>query len=231
MNDIKKVRKKINEDWLDAFPQLTKYSQGKFYKILGSVLTGIELIKLPNVEEYIPHFVIYSLWGNKKGSDLKACLSGPIVLKQFFNKKGLQYSVSYYKHDLEFSELLNDVKEQIPFSFEGDIPLHKVLSAIDEYSKTPPLSAAPNSYLQAILQEFKLELVLCNDNNDKVDDLFDQIKRRKWNLEHFSMCNVNYDDWLKKIEDNIVNKDELISRLNANKQDKKLEKLLQSSIK
>ena len=62
MEDIKYIKKKISDDWGNAFPQLSKYTQNKYYKILGSLLIGIELIKLPRVEEYSPHFVIYSLF-------------------------------------------------------------------------------------------------------------------------------------------------------------------------
>ena len=60
--NIKDIKKQVAEDWQNAFPQLVKYAQNKYYKILGSVIVGIELIKLPKAEDYRPHFVIYSLW-------------------------------------------------------------------------------------------------------------------------------------------------------------------------
>ena len=228
--DLKKMKKQVAEDWQNAFPQLVKYAQNKYYKIVGSVLVGIELIKLPRVEEYRPHFVIYSLWGNKAGKDLKACLSGPIVLKEFFNRKGLQFSIPYLKHDAEFSEVLKAVKKQLPFSMEGDVSLKKVLSALDEHTKTPPLSAAPNSYLQAALQEYKLEIVICNGSEKQAKDILVQIKKRSWNLDHFAMCNINYDNWLKSVESKLYNRDQILSQLNTNRQDKKLEKLHRSEL-
>ncbi len=224
---MKDIKKQVSEDWQDAFPQLTKYTQNKYYKILGSVLTGIELIKLPRVDEYRPHFVVYSLWGNKAGNDLKACLSGPIVLKEFFNRKGLQFSIPYFKHSSEFSGMLKAVKKQLPFSMEGDVSLKTMFSTLDKHSKTPPLSAAPNSYLQAVLMEYKLEMAICSGSEKQMQDIFNQIKKRSWDLEHFKLCNVDYEEWLKNVEDKIINKEELILRLNTNKQDKKLEKLQQ----
>lgn len=228
IKDMKNIKKQVSEDWQNAFPQLVKYAQNKYYKILGSIIVGIELIKLPRVEEYRPHFVIYSLWGNKSGKDLKACFSGPILLMEFFNRKGLQFSIPYNKHSSEFPELIKAVKKQLPFSLEGDVPLKKVFSALDEYSKTPPLSASPNSYLQAVLMEFKLELAICSGSEKQVQDVFRQIKKRDWNLDHFELCGVNYKEWLKNIENKIAHKEELLSQIETNKKDKKLEKLMRS---
>ena len=104
--DIKDIKKKVAKDWQTAFPQLVKYAQNKYYKILGSVLVGIELVKPPLVDKYSPHFVIYSLWGNRAGNDLKTCLSGPIVLRAFYDKRGQEFFIPYLKHDTEFSEVV-----------------------------------------------------------------------------------------------------------------------------
>lgn len=230
VENIKEIKKQVAEDWQSAFPQLVKYAQNKYYKILGSVVVGIELINLPKAEGYRPHFVIYPLWGNNSGKDLKACLSAPIVLKEFFNRKGLQFSIPFLKHSSNFPEALKAVKNQLPFSMVGDVSLEKVLSAMDEYSKTPPLSAAPNSYLQASLMESKLEMVICSGNEKLVQGIFSQIKRRSWDIDHFALWGIKYEDWLKNVENKITNKNELLSRLETNKQDKKLEKLQRSEL-
>ena len=89
----KEVKKKVIEDWQNAFPQLTLYDQDKLYKVVGPVIIGLELIKLPRTDEYRPHFVIYSLCGNKIGNDVKACLAGHILLKEYTIKKN--YNIQY----------------------------------------------------------------------------------------------------------------------------------------
>ncbi|MEZ4921387.1 MAG: hypothetical protein R2792_19995 [Saprospiraceae bacterium] len=228
--NIKDIKKQVAEDWQNAFPQLVRYAQNKYYKILGPLLVGIELVKRSSIEKYSPHFVIYSLWGNKAGKDLKACLSGPIALKPFYNKKGQEIYIPYNKHEVEFLEVLKAVKNQLPFSMEGDVSLKKVMSALDEHSKTPPLSAAPNSYLQATLMESKLEMAICSGNEKLVQDIFSQIKKRSWDLDHFSLWGIKYKEWLKGVENKITNKDGILSRLETNKQDKKLKKLQQSEL-
>jgi hypothetical protein len=228
--NIKDIKNKVAEDWQNAFPQLVKYAPNKYYKILGFVLVGIELVKPSSIEKYSPYFVIYSLWGNKAGKDLKACLSGPIALKPFYNKKGQEFYIPYNKHKAEFSEALKAVKNQLPFSMEGDVSLKKVLSTLDEYSKTPPLSAAPNSYLQASLMESKLEIAICSGNEQLVQDIFNQIKKRSWDLDHFALWGIKHEEWLKNVENKITNKNELLSRLESNKQDKKIAKLHRSEL-
>ena len=225
--DLKEAKKKVVKEWQNAFPQLTLYSQNKLYKIIGAIVTGIELIKLPRTEEYRPHFVIYPLW--KK--DVKACLDVPIILQEYYNRKGLQFSIPYEKHGIYFEEVLGSVKKQTPLSFAGDVSLKKLFDIIDEYSKMPPLSASPNSYLQAKLQEARLEIALCISSNNEVQNVLAQIQKRKWNIGHFAMWNIDFNEWLKGLQEKVNHSKEFLNRIAVNKQDKKLEKLQQSELK
>jgi hypothetical protein len=131
----KAIKKKVIEDWQNAFPQLTKYAQNKLYKVVGSCVLGIELIKSPHTESYSPYFVLYSLWGNKMGNDIKACMGGPILLRDFKTKNGYQYDIPYEKHSLFFTDVLNSVNDQIPLPFEGNISLKKIATAIEDSSQ------------------------------------------------------------------------------------------------
>lgn len=225
--DIKEMKKNVAEDWQNAFPQLVVYSQNKFYKIIGPIITGLELLKLPRSEDYRPYFVCYPLWKQ----NLKACLDTPIILKEFYNKKGVQFSIPYAKHDAFFSDVLSAAKKQIPIPLEGDVSLKSLFSAIDEHSKTPPLSAVPNSYLQAVLQESKLEIALCAGNNDQVQSVLSQIQKRNWDGAYFGMWKVDVSQWLKGVQEKANNREKLVSQVKLNTQEKKLEKLYQSELK
>lgn len=46
----KELKQEINKEWQSAFPQLGSYTQNKFYKVLGTLIVGIELIKVPFME-------------------------------------------------------------------------------------------------------------------------------------------------------------------------------------
>jgi hypothetical protein len=225
----KKIKKKVIDDWQNAFPQLTIYAQNKLYKVVGSCVLGIELIKSPHTESYSPYFVIYSLWGNRLGNDIKACMSGPILLRDFKNKKGYQYDIPYEKHNVFFYDVVDSIKNQTPLPFEGNISLKLLASSIEDSSQKPPLSAAPNSYLQALLQEakFKTALFISSEEAQKV---FYQINKRSWDLNHFKACGVNVNEWLQSLQTTITNRDEFLKQIEINKQDKKISQLNSSEL-
>jgi hypothetical protein len=221
----KTIKKKVIEDWQNAFPQLTMYAQNKLYKVVGSCILGIELIKSPHTESYSPYFVIYPIW--KK--DIKASLDYPIFLSDYKNKKGYQYDIPYEKHSLFFDDVVNSVKNQTPLPFEGKISFNKIVSAIDDISKKPPLSAAPNSYLQAALQEAKLKIALFIGVTEAQGVLV-QINKRSWDTNHFKACGVDVSQWLQSLQEVITNRDELLKQIETNKQDKKIAKLQSSEL-
>lgn len=219
----KEVKKKVIEDWQNAFPQLSLYAQDKLHKVVGATIIGLELIKLARTEEYRPHFVVYPLW--KK--DVKASLDFPFILKEYYNKKGLQYSIPYERHSAFFNEVIESVKKQTPLPFDSNISLKKIVSMIDEYSKTPPLSAAPNSYLQAALQEAKLKTALFIGVAE-AQSVLEQINKRNWDIDHFKACGVDVNEWRQSLQIAVSSRDEFLRQIEANKQDKRIS-LLKSS--
>lgn len=219
------IKKKVTEEWLNAFPQLLKFTQNKLYKVVGPCIIGIELIKSPHKESYSPYFVIYPLW--KK--DVKTSLDYPILLKYFKNKKGLEYDIPYEKHTMFFDDVLDSVKKQRPLPFEGNISLKNLMDALEEHSKTPPLSAAPNSYLQALLQEAKLRMALFVSLKE-AQNILEQIKKRNWNKNSFNMWKIDLSKWLQSLQDIITNRDEFLKQIEINKQDKKITKLNSSEL-
>ena len=221
----KAIKRKGIEEWRHAFPQLTLYSQNKLYKVVGSCILGIEFIQSPHIENYTPYFVIYPIW--KK--DVKASLDYPIFLKDFKNKKGFQYDIPYEKHSIFFDDVLDSVKKQMPLPFYGDISFKKVAIAIDDSSKTPPLSAALNSYLQAVLQEAKLKIGLYISSEESLK-VFEQINERNWDVNHFRACGVDVSKWLQSLQETISNRKDFLNQIEANKQDKKISQLKTSEL-
>ncbi len=222
--NYKKIKKQIIDDWRKPFPQLTVYSNDKLYKIVGAFIIGIELIKLPRTEEYRPHFVCYPLWKN----GVKECLNVPIILREFYNSKGLQYSIPYIKHSIYIDNALEHIIRQMPVSFDGDVDLQDIFKVIDECSGKPPLRAAHNSYLQALLQEAKLNLALYSGSNELIQKILGQIQNRNWDVEHFKICGVDLSEWLQGLLGKIKEKNKLISQIVANKQKKKFLNLKRS---
>lgn len=221
----KEVKKKVIEEWLSAFPQLSAFNQNKLYKVVGPCLIGIELIKSPFTENYSPYFVIYPLW--KK--DVRTSLDYPILLKDFKDKRGFQYDIPYERHSAFFTDVIESVKNQTPLSFDRNISLKEIVYVIDQYSKTPPLSAAPNSYLQAAVQEAKLKIALFIRVTE-AQGILEQINKRDWDINHFKACGIEVDKWLQELQKTISNKEEFLKNIEINKEDKKISKLKGSEI-
>ncbi len=219
--EFKQLKKHVTESWRDAFPQLTTFTPTKFYKIVGPVIVGLELIRLPFAEEYRPYFIMYPLWRE----DAKACLEYPIVLQEFKNRKGLQFAIPYSRHDFYFAEMQERIKKQRPILFTENVSSKNLLLLMDEYLKTSPTTSASGSYLQARFQEAMLKIALYQREEETAKSLLAQIQKRNWDKAHFNLWNSNVSDWLQSLNEEIKRQNELIARVELNKQDKKMSKL------
>lgn len=219
----REIRKKVNSDWQNAFPELSLFAQDKLYKIVGPFVIGLELIKLPRLDEYRPHFAMYPLWR----SDIKECLSIPIIIKEYYDRRGFQFSIPYDKHDGFFREVLDCVEKQTLLAFVGEISIRKVISKLDDYSKGPPLNASPNSYLQAAIQEAKLRIALYIDLAG-AQSIFGQIVKRKWDIHHFKACGVDVDKWLHSLQIAVSNRNDFLKQLENNLSDIRLSSIKRS---
>jgi hypothetical protein len=220
------IKKNIAKDWIEAFPELSIYAQNKFYKIIGSVITGIELIALPFSEDYRPHFVICPLWEK----DASKSIEYPGMMIEFKNRDGLQLNISYSNHSANFEEAVECVRHQLPINFTGNIHLGELLTVLMNYSVTSHLSASPNSLLQGRLYQFMLYCALYTNNAEQINRLLTEIKQRKWNIEHFGMAHVDPDVWITDLENTVHNHDEFMAQITRNKEDKKIKKLKQSQL-
>jgi hypothetical protein len=163
------------------------------------------------------------------GTNIKACLAGPFLLKEYNNKKGFQYSIPYQKHEDFFNEVLQSVKQQTPFSLEGDVSYDDVVKAIDKHSKTEPLSASPNSYLQAVLQEVKLKIALFIGEKE-AESVLQQIIERSWDENSFSMWKVDLNKWVADLRSIILKRNDLLIIVKENQQDKKISTLYKANL-
>lgn len=216
----KAVKEKVMTDWAAAFPQLTEYSSEKLYKIVGPLVTGLELIRLRGTEAYRPHFVVYPLWKN----DGKDNLDKPLFLREYLDKRRLQFSIPYEKHAIFFKEVSENVEENTPLPFRGDISLRTFFSYADAESRRPPLSASSDSYFQGMLQASKARCALYIDQY-KAQEVFNDMKLRNWNKTHFAACKVDVGLWLDELQSEINSRVSFLERIEANKQYGKMSKL------
>ncbi|WP_261511529.1 hypothetical protein [Chryseobacterium paludis] len=216
------MAKHIVEEWQKAFPDLSTHEKNKFYKIIGPLLVGIELKKLPMSDHYRPYFVLYGLWPNRNGNDLKASLVGPLLLYEFLDEKGFQYDLTYDPNLIPVA--VSNIKNQILIPLQGDVKTETILNLVDIVSKRPPLSHAPGSFLYAALQE-NLFNVLLYVNKFGAKDLLNKIAEHEWDENHFKLAGRDVYLWLASLRDRIKNRNEFLEAIDVNRNDKKLEKL------
>lgn len=223
-------KKVIFNDWQNLFPQLVPYSKNKLYKVVGPLVIGIELIKLPHVEEYRPYFVIYPLWGNKLGNNINDCLSSPVILSDIRNKKGLQFDIPYSKHGEYFAEAVECTKKQIQIPFNKDVILNTLFGVVNGCFKDKMVNS--NAGQQAKLFQFEFYAALYVNNNKQLVSILNQIQKesKHWNMELFELWFGNFEHWLMALRNKVNFRNEFMNQIKTNQHDKKIEKLYFSEL-
>lgn len=221
VEDIKEIKKSIKDNWINAFPELSAFTQNKFYKIIGCLVIGIETVNIPNISGYKPHFVVYPLWKN----DVKKCLDGSYLHICILNKKGLEFSIPYLKHSALISEAIECYKIQIPVTLNGDATLKSLFDLTD--SLYNDILVKSNSAQQAKLFELKFYTALYVGNFVQVQYVLTQIQQanKNWNMQMFEIWYGKFDVWIQGLQEKINNREEFLMQIEANKQDKKIAKL------
>lgn len=222
----KETKKKVTDDWLNAFSQLSAFTQNKLYKVVGCCIIGIELIKLPHSDEYRPHFMIYPLWK----IDLKKCLDAPILLKQIYNRKGLQFNIPYDRHETCFYDVIECFRKQIPVSMDGDVSLKSLFDFVDRLFSDALVKS--NSAEQAKLFELKFYSACYVENQSQMQNVLSQIERssKSWNMNMFEIWYGNFDLWFQGLRGKVSNREDVLKQIKLNKEDKKIAKLQSSEL-
>ena len=222
----KEMKKEVAKDWLNAFPQLSAFAQNKLYKVVGSCIMGMELIKSPFAENYSPYFVIYSLWQN----DAKTCLAVPVLMRRLKNQKGLQFDIPYEKQTIYFNEAIECFKKQITVSLNEDVTLKSLFEFVDSLFNDIPVKT--NSAEQAKLLELKFYAALYVGNQDQMQNVLNQIQfaSKRWNVQMFETWYGKFDLWFQGLQEKVNNRNEFLEQIEINKQDKKIAKLRSSEL-
>jgi hypothetical protein len=219
----KDFKKKVTEEWVTSIPQLSAFAHNKFYKIIGCIIIGIELIKLPKLEEYRPHFVIYPLWK----CNLKSCLDSPSILMELYNKKGLQFSIPYLNNNVNLHEsIIESLKNQVPVLFKDNVTLNLLFNLID--SRFDDILIKSNSAQQAKLFELKFYIALYLGNEYQINNILNQIQlaKKNWNIQMFEIWYGKFEIWIEKLNMKLNIRDEVIKQIEFNKNETKLLSLI-----
>lgn len=219
--NIKEIKKRITEEWLNTVPQLSPFAQNKLFRIVGCTIIGIELINIPNIEGYKPHFVVYPLWKE----NAKICLDVPSIYFGIENKKGLQFSIPYLKHNNYFNEAIECLKKQLPILWDENIALKSLYDLVD--TRFNDVLIKSNSAQQVKLFELKFYTALYTRNQFQIQNILNQIQQasKNWNMQIFEMWYGKFDTWLHGLQEKASRREEILKQIKVNKRDKKISQL------
>lgn len=223
MNNVKNI---ISENWLEIFGELRPYSNSKLYKIIGPLITGVELIKLPSTDCYRPHLVVYPLWKLNE----KECFKEPFLLKEIVDEKGEQYNLAYSEEKKLITGAAKNANVQSKELLNGDVKLSTIYSLIDETFNYILVKSSPVA--KAKLFELKLCTALYINDEALFMKTFNEVTNdsQKWTPELFNWKFGNVNIWLEDQKTRLPHKVPFLNQIESNKTQKKIQKLIFSEI-
>lgn len=208
----------MDNKWINEYKGLTKYKKNKLYSVIGPFVMGIELIKLPRIDKYRPHFVIYSLYGLPTGNTLKDCMSYPILMLEWFNPKGLQYSLDFEE---DVTEVIQSLNEFLTFELGEDVVFELILKWLDQIQENPKYKFLIK--LSNLLQiRYNLALYY---SNERAKLILKEIENSagKFNNERVFKKYGGFSKWFQELASR--DRGEQLKLIEKNKNSKELKKL------
>lgn len=212
------MKKETIKKWQNEFSWLAKFKSNKLYCITGPFILGIELIKLPRVDNYRPHFVIYSLYGLPKGTSLKDCLSYPVIMFEFYDERGLQFNLDY---EQDITSVVKSIKKFLTFNLGENILKESLFDWLNDIIKNPKLKM--RIQIPQIWEvRFNLALYL---SREKASIVLDEFKKNiiEWNVEKDFKYYGGFDTWFNVLDSK--DRSEHIRIITKNRTDDLLKKL------
>jgi hypothetical protein len=213
---------KVANYWIENFVGLSKFTTIKLYSIIGPFVCGIEIIALPRIKKYRPHFVLYPLYR----TTIKECLLYPDLMFPIENVIGPgkhnQYNLEYETESESAKSAVIDARKQIGLEFNSEVRLIQVNNLFDkQISKGVRVS----SLLEA---KYMLNLVI-GENCAK--EVFEEINQSQENLVKGKSIKfqTNFIDLLSNLKK--INREELLRNVDKNSSDGMLLKLGRKELK
>ena len=213
------IKKKVSQDWLEAYPELSPYKVNKLYKVVGPFIWGIELITLPyQSREYRPHFVGYSLWGNNEDE----CMLGPLFMQEISNKKGRQFNIPFSDYDSKNAEAIECTKNQIKTSFDKIVLIKDLLQVINNlfsssYSILDHMSVYKTKFYFAL---YIGDLNLINETLKEIINVSSD-----WSPNIFKFRYGTREQFIEKLQNDIINRESFLNLIKLNQGSNKFKKL------
>ncbi len=151
-------------------------------------------------------------------------MSGPLVLNQLNDGRGLQFDIKINEDETKFEHAATCMKKDNPILLETNIHVNQLKKLVDHYSDTSPFQFRENSFAKAFFQASKVKLALYINTAEAVVE-FQKIKTVDWDAENFKMFNKEVDTWLEDLQHIVENREAFLKVIDINKSHPKIQKL------
>lgn len=217
----------IIEDWGNAFTSLSIYTQSRLCKTCGPFALALKIMNLPGRTGYRPVFEIYPLWK----PDVAACLDEPIFIQEIYNGKGFQFTIPFEKHSTLLPEAIKCTSQQAFLLLSTEVSVPQIIKVFEMQFSQLLIKSSPVG--MAKLWEAMLFTHLyvgdVNESNRILDDIVNT--SAVWQPELFEWKYGSVKTWIRNLQNVIENRDTFLERIELNKQDKRIAKLRDFSLK
>ena len=229
MNYQKDLKKQIVNDWLNLFSELSYFSQNKLYRIIGPIVVGIEILKIPKVDEYRLYFVYYPLWKQ----NLTECLKIPSLYTVIRDDNGMQLDIPFSRDLDRIKQTTVLLKKQAPILFETEVGYASLLRYIDEQSNN--ILIKTNSAEQGKLFELKFYISLYLDDLGEQERVLSQIlaANSRWNeedIKRFEYWFGRFEAWFASLQNISNHRSEFTQRIITNINNNRLSNVRRSQL-
>ncbi|KAB2807669.1 hypothetical protein [Phaeocystidibacter luteus] len=210
--------------WTEALPELSKFSQGKYYMVFKPFVFGLELVRQPRSDNYSPYFDLYGFYGNTRGSDIKACLEWPVVHFEILSKRGLQYKISLDDDGRLINDAASQVRNVVRRGSRFEDSLGTLERIFDSQLKTKLVKA---TLQQPKLWQAKYYNALLNSPN-KSEKILKGLRKDalNWDMIRFEKGYGRFEEWYDHLKNTDI--DSLLRVVDENMQDRRIHKLPQA---
>ena len=213
------IKKKVSQDWLDAYPELSPYKANKLFKVVGPFILGIELFTLPyQGKEYRPYFVGYSLWDNNE----EECMLGPLFMQEIKDKKGWQFNIPFSDYDSKNAEAIECTKNKIKTSFDKIVLIKDLLQVFNNL-----FSSAHSHPGQMGVSLTKFYFALYIGDLTLINEMLKEIINvsSDWGPNIFKFRYGTREQFIEKLQNDIINRESFLNLIKLNQGSNKFKKL------
>ncbi|MGF6847994.1 hypothetical protein QFZ51_003229 [Chitinophaga sp. W3I9] len=219
--------KMIAQEWLKVLPGLSMYGSTRLLKILGPLVIGIQINKIPGWKRYAPYFVFIPLIDVK--ADGKAG-STEIVI-QARDTDNRQLFIPEEKYDVILPAVIDGVLTQFSIPFDRDITQEAIYRMIDYFMEWIEVKARIKYLIGFHL--IKLHVALYVDDEAQVRESLRSIRQQAAAVPANTLSAWFGDvaAWEQRLNEMVTNRAAYLEQIREKIQkDKKLSKLSSNDI-